>query len=275
MLRIIVDSGSSIKQAEKSEYNVDILPLRVIFEDKDYADEIEISNEEFYHKLIDEKLFPKTALPELESVQKLVEGYTKAGDEVLLITISSKISGTFNTISNMFKENEKVHVFDSMGAVGAIRYLVMEANKYRDKDIDFVLGKLEELRSKIHIMAIPETLEYLYRGGRLNRFEKILGDTLHIKPVIGFVNGEVKVIAKKLGLRGSMQYISKQLSELDCDTSYPIIASYSYNQSNLDALVNMCDEKYKQVMTIYDNLDPAIACHWGPNAFGFIFVSTH
>ena len=63
------------------------------------------------------------------------------------------------------------------------------------------------------------------------------------------------------------------LKKFNCDTSYPIVPSYTYNSKNLDTLIEMTDEKYKPHMTEYDNLDPAIACHWGPNAFGYIFVS--
>ena len=63
------------------------------------------------------------------------------------------------------------------------------------------------------------------------------------------------------------------LVECDCDPNYPIVPSYTYNSGNLDTLISMTDEKYHKQMIAYDNLDPAIACHWGPNAFGYIFIA--
>ena len=70
----------------------------------------------------------------------------------------------------------------------------------------------------------------------------------------------------------AMQTLAKSLDKLGCDTSYPIVPSYTYDSKNLDELIAITDEKYKSVMTDYDNLDPAIACHWGPGAYGYIFI---
>ncbi len=273
MLRIIVDSGSSIKQNEKEKYNVDIIPIKVSFNDEEYLDGVNITNEEFYHKLIDEEIFPKTSLPSLEYVKNLVEPYTENKDEVLIITISSKISGTFNALRLLFEDNPLVHVFDSKIAVGGIRLLVEEANRYRDKlSVEEIIKKLDALIPRIHVMAIPETLEYLYRGGRLSRVDKILGNILGIKPIIGFIDGEVKPLAKKRGLKNGMLYIANALKDLHCDIKHSIIASYSFCKKNLDELVKMIDKKFLDAITSYDDIDCAIAAHWGPNAFGFVFI---
>ena len=78
---------------------------------------------------------------------------------------------------------------------------------------------------------------------------------------------------KKRGLRHGMQYIVESLKRLKCDKNYEIIASYTYDKTNLDKLISMTDEEFLPQIKVYDNLDPAIACHWGPNAFGYIFVT--
>lgn len=271
MIRIIVDSGSSIKQHEKDIYNVDIIPLKIIFDGVEYLDGLNLSNEEFYDLLINKKKFPKTSLPCFEDVEKLVDGYIKNGDEVLIITISSKISGTYNALKLFFEDKKGVYVYDSLGAVGSIRLLVQEASKYLHEGIEKVIAKLDELSPRIKIMAIPERLDYLCRGGRLSKSAMILGNILGIMPVIGFKDGGVSVITKKRGIKKAMNYLVDQLES--CDTNYEIIASYTYDKSNIDKLVSLIKEDHKKVTKVYDNLDHAIACHWGPNAFGFIFVS--
>lgn len=271
-MRFIVDSGSSIKQAEKEQYGIDILPLKLLFDETEYLDGIDLSMEEFYHKLIEEKKFPKTALPPLEETAQLVNGYTEQGEDVMIFTISSEISGTYNTIRMLFAENPKVRVIDSRMAVGGMRFLVEEAMKYKEEALDFVEEKVKALIPRIRIMAIPETLDYLLRGGRLSKTSWMLGSLLSIRPVIGFTDGKVDVIVKKRGLKQGMKYIVDALTELNCDKEYGIIASYTYNRDNLDELVTMAGPEWKNSMRVYDNLDPAIACHWGPNAFGFIFV---
>lgn len=271
MLRVFVDSGSSIKQKEKKQYNVEIIPLKVLLGDKEYSDGIDLSMDFFYSKLIDNGLFPKTSLPSLEETEKQIMKYVEQGDDVIILPISSGISGTYNTFRLMFEEQPKVHVIDTKTAVGGVRILVEEINKYRDRHPDYIVEKVNELIPRIRVAAIPETLEYLHRGGRLSKSAYVAGSLAQVKPLITFEDGYVKVMSKAIGLKRAMLTLVKLL-ETECDTEYSIVPSYTYSNKNLVELIKMTDHKYLPSMGRQDNLDPAIACHWGPNAFGFIFV---
>lgn len=274
MVKIFVDSGSSIKQDEKEKLGVEILPLKILLGDKEYLDGVDLSVDEFYDVLINKNIFPKTSLPSLCDVEERVNECTNNGDDVIILTISSGISGTYNTFRMLFEDNEKVRVIDSKCAVGGIRLLVQEINKYRDESLDFIEKKVNELIPRIKIIAIPETLDYLHKGGRLSRTAKIAGNLMHLKPLIGIdtISGHVKMFGKSIGKKRAMLALVDYLEKTGCDLNYPIIPSYTYNKDNLDELIALTDEKYCKVMDEYDNLDPAIACHWGPNAFGYIFV---
>lgn len=272
MLRVFVDSGSSIKQEEKDLYNVEIIPLKILLGNKEYKDGVDLSMDEFYHELIDNKIFPKTSLPAVGDFEEKVNAYTESGDDVIIITISSKISGTYNFIRLLFEDNPKVKVIDSLTAVGGIRLLVNEINRFRKEAVDFVVSKVKALIPRIKVAAIPETLTYLLRGGRLSKVSYAVGTALRINPIISLDEGKVRVDAKKRGIKHSMQYIVNLLDELKCDPNHEIIPSYTYKTDNLEKLISLTDEKYHKQMKVYDNLDPAIACHWGPNAFGYIFV---
>lgn len=272
MLRLLVDSGSSIKQEEVEHYNIELVPLKILLGEVEYSDGIDLPMDEFYRQLIENKVFPKTSLPNLGDLEERVKSYTEAGDDVIILTISSEISGSYNAIKLIFEGNDKVKVIDSRMAVGGMRLIVDEINKYRDHTLDEIEDRVKKIIPRIKIMAIPETLEYLFRGGRLSRKDWILGSILKIKPIIGFIEGKVKVITKKIGLKMGMLFMANALKEYECDENYEIIASYTYDRSNLDKLIEMTDEKYRKQIRVYDNLDPAIACHWGPNAFGYVFV---
>ena len=273
MLRIIVDSGSSIKQEEKEKYGVDILPLKILLDDKEYYDGIDLPMDFFYDKLINDGLFPKTSLPGLGFVEKQVRRYVEQGDDVIILPISSGISGTYNSLRMLFEDERKVRVIDTKVAVGGIRLLVEEVNKYRNESLDAIELKLKHLIPRIRIVAIPETVEYLHRGGRLSRTAYVAGSLAQVKPLIGFdATGHVKSVGKAIGLRRAMQMLANRLEEEGCDTNYSIVPSYTYSDKNLKALIAMTDKKYHAAMIDFDNLDPAIACHWGPNAFGYIFV---
>ena len=126
MIKIFVDSGSSIKQSEKDFYNVEILPLKILLNDKEYLDGVNLDINTFYNALIYDKIFPKTSLPSLDEAFNRVMEYVNNGDQVFLITISAQISGTFDALKTLFKDEKNVRVFDSQTAVGGIKILVKE-----------------------------------------------------------------------------------------------------------------------------------------------------
>lgn len=271
MIRIFVDSGSSIKPEDKEKCNVEIIPLRYMLGETEYEDGIGLGINEFYKTLIETKTFPKTSLPFLEPITEKVTQCTDAGDDVFIITISSKISGTYNAIRNLFVDNKKVWVIDSLSAVGGVQILVKEINKYQSESPEFVLEKVNALIPRIQVLAIPETLEYLFRGGRLSRKDWLIGSILSVKPLITIANGAVGVHSKKFGLKNAMRALSNILNTT-ADTNYPIVPSYTYNSKNLEELIKQTSPECQKVMTEYDNLCPTLGCHWGPNAFGFIFI---
>ena len=269
MIKIFVDSGSSIKQEEKELYNVEILPLKILLNNKEYSDGVDLSMDVFYKALIEDWQFPKTSLPSMEDTLERVSKCVEEGFDVLIITISSAISGTHNALKMLFKDNDKVRVVDSQSAVGGIKILVKEANKYLNETLDFVEEKLNALASRIIALAVPETLDYLRKGGRHGVTSWAVGTILKIKPVIALKNS-VKVAGKVIGLKSAMKYLINALE--NCDVNYPIVPSYTFNLDNLTELISKTPKEYVGIMIEKDNLDPAIACHWGPNAFGYVFV---
>ena len=269
MIKIFVDSGSSIKKEEREAYGVEVLPLKILLKDKEYLDGEDLTLDVFYKALIDDKIFPQTSLPSLDETERRVNECVKDGYDVVILTISSGISGTYNALKMLFDGNKNVRVVDSKTAVGGIKLLVQEANKYREKPLDFVVEKLNALIPRIKCLAVPETLDYLHKGGRLSKAGWAIGTVLRIKPVIE-LKDTVKAPYKAIGLKLAMKYILSALE--NCDTDYPIVPSYTYDTANLDTLIAKTKQEYQKVMTEKDNLDPAIAAHWGPNAFGFIFV---
>jgi DegV family protein with EDD domain len=272
MLKVFVDSGSSIKQFEKEEYNVEIIPLKILLGDKEYFDGVDLTNDVFYDYLKNSKEFPKTSLPQLDVLEEQVTNLTTEGHDVIIITISSEISGTYNAIRLLFGDNEKVHLIDSRCAVGGMRLIVDEINKNRDLEVKEILAKVNDLIPRIRIAAIPETLEYLHKGGRLSTKEYVLGTAIHLKPLIGFENGKVKMVGKAIGLRRAMKALNDLVDKDGVDMDYQIVASMTNSKENLENLIRGLNPKYKELIKNYDDLDHAIAAHWGPNAFGYIYV---
>lgn len=138
--------------------------------------------------------------------------------------------------------------------------------------MDVVVEALDKLVPRIVIAALPETLDYLLAGGRLSKASWMLGKVLSIVPVIGFKDGSVSVLAKKRGVKQGKKCLIEMIQEDRADSKYGLIASYTHNRSNIQDVVDMLSDEYAACITAYDDLTPSIACHWGPNAFGFIYV---
>jgi DegV family protein with EDD domain len=272
MIKIFTDSGSSIKPNESEALGVTVIPLMILMNGKEYRDGEELSTEDFYSMLIDKKLFPKTSLPSLAECEEKVRAYTDKGDHVIFLTISSGLSGTYSAIKGLFDGDPLVHVVDTKSAVGGIRILVEEINKHINEPIEEVLDMIDGLIPRLKVVAVPETLEYLHRGGRLSKSEWRLGEVLGIKPLLGFEDGRVKVYGKVRGVKKAAKALADMLVEWGCDPTYSIIPSYTYNKKNMELLLECTDKKYLPAMGDPDDLDHAIACHWGPGAFGYIFV---
>jgi len=273
MIRLIVDSGSSIKPEEKEEYRIDhIIPIRVMLENDDYLDGVNLDNDVFYDRIINDKIMPKTSLPALVDVEDVVTKYTDEGDDVIILSMASGISGTYNALRLTFEDNPKVFVVDTISAVGGIRILVNEVNKYRDtKSADEIVDIINKLKERIVIYAIPETLLYLHRGGRLSKVEYLLGSVIGIKPIIGIAENKVKMLGKGIGLVRTMKKISEDVMK-DFDKDYPVVAEYTYKDDNLLKLIKKTDLDFTNNIIAHDNLSYAIAAHWGPNAFGFVYI---
>lgn len=272
MIKIYVDSGSSIKQYEKEEYNVNIIPLKIMLGEKEYFDGIDLTNEVFYDFLSNSKVFPKTSLPQLDVLEDEINEITAKGDDVIIVTISSEISGTYNAFRLLFNDNPKVHLVDSRCAVGGMRLIVDEINNNINLPVEEIIEKVNALIPRIRIAAIPETLEYLHKGGRLSTKEYLLGTAIHLKPLIGFDEGKVKMVGKAIGLKRAMKTLNELVEKDGVDTNYQFIAAMTNSRENLEALLRGLNPEYKALIKTYDDLDHAIAAHWGPNAFGYIYV---
>ena len=273
MLRVFVDSGSSIKQNEKDTYQVEIMPLRILLGDKEYFDGIDLTMDEFYHQLIDNNQFPKTSLPSIYEWTQKIEQCTKNGDDVIVLTISSKISSTYESFHTALKDNPKVRVIDTRIAVGGIRLLVDEINRNRDQDLDTIVEKVNQLIPRVKVLAIPESLTYLCKGGRLSKVSYLLGTAFKIIPVITFKDGSVVVEKKLRGFKKGLQYIADSVKSMCSCLNHEIIASFTHTKENVMELIRLLDDRLKGKIHVYDDLDPAVACHWGPNAVGLIFIA--
>ncbi len=197
MIKIISDSTSYMTKEYAEKHDISIVPLRVLYQDTEFEEGFPGTFDKFFEDFTKTKIFPKTSQPSLELFIEEINKGIDNGDEVLIFTISSTVSGTYSTANlakNQSKDPSKVYVFDSMALAQTIWGYIMEAVNMRDagKTCQEIIERLEVLRENSQIVFVPDTLEYIYKGGRIGKVTATIGSILQIKPIVYFNKGDLK-----------------------------------------------------------------------------------
>ena len=228
MIRLIVDSISDITQMEAAQMGIEVLPLTVRFGREEYLDGIEITLDEFYERLQTVSELPKTSQLTPERFLDAFERNLLDGDEIVCITGSSKLSGTYQSAvlaRSMCTCPERVHLVDSLNASLGEAQLVFHAVSLRDAGAGAaeIAVHLEHMKGRIRLVGMAEQLTYLVTGGRLNGVVGAIGTTLSIKPMLKMEDG----LLHQAGLCRSMARVRRWYADAirAClpDMRYPII----------------------------------------------------
>lgn len=214
-VRIVIDSASDITKEKADALGLDLMPLKTIFGDEEYLDGVTLSHHEFYEKLIESGIFPTTSqIPPHEFEHKFKE-IKEAGDTAVVITLSSLLSGTYQSAHLALDGYEDcIHLIDSKNLCIGEQNLVMYAIRLRDQgcSAEEIVSELEDKKSKICVLAVFDTLEYLKRGGRLSSTAAWAGNLLSIKPVISAEKGEIVILGKARGSKNGNNLLIQQVA---------------------------------------------------------------
>ncbi|MCI8614317.1 DegV family protein [Parablautia intestinalis] len=202
-IQIITDSSSDITNISREDLT--ILPMKITFDEEEYLDGINLSHQEFYERLVECDALPTTSQIPPYEFGEAIRKVTGSGGTAIIITLSGKLSGTYQSACIAAKEFEgHAFVVDSENATVGERALVEYALQLKDTGMDpqAIVKKLDEDKKKIRLIALLDTLEYLKKGGRISKTAALAGNVLSIKPVVGVVDGEVVMLGKA---RGSKQ----------------------------------------------------------------------
>lgn len=194
-IKIVTDSTSDIEPSQAAALGVDVVPLFVLWGDQSYRDYVDLSRAEFYERLKTEPVLPTTSQPTAKMFEDAFAPHVDAGDDVLCITISSKLSGTINAAlaaAQRFGEG-KVRVVDSESAAGGLGMMVMHARDLAEagKSMDEIVGAIERERQTQRLYACVPDLSYLNRTGRIGKAKQLIGTLMKIVPVLSLKEGVV------------------------------------------------------------------------------------
>lgn len=275
-VRIVVDSTADLIPALKEK--VTVVPLTVHFGEREYADGVEITPDEFYKKLVASKELPTTSQATPYAFSEAFEEAVEAGDTVVAVIISSGLSGTYQSASIAASEFPgSVFVVDSRNVTISTGVLVEYAFRLREEGLDAgtIAAKLEEARSRVRLMAVVDTLEYLHKGGRVSKAVAIAGGLLSIKPIIGInEQGKIDVVAKVRGNKQANAAVNKKAQEMDIDFSMPVLLGYT---GTSDALLQKYIRESEAFLEGHDYgisvVGPVVGTHAGPDAVAIAFFT--
>lgn len=273
-IKIIVDSTTDI--LDKYKERVQIVPLTVHFDKEEYLDGITINHQTFYEKLIESDVLPTTSQANPHAFMKEFEKVKEAGDTAIVLTISSKLSGTYQSATIAASEYDNIYVIDSDTAAIGCGILVEYAFELIDQGLDVkeIIEKIEEAKKKIIIVALVDTLEYLKKGGRISKSVALAGGILNIKPVLSVEAGEIKMLGKARGSKMGNNMLVKEIEKAGgVDFSKPVLLGYT-GLSDVLLLKYIKDSKHiweGNTEIRYTTIGSVIGTHVGPGAIAVAF----
>ena len=226
-VRIIADSG--VDFPGEVDPRVTVIPLSITFGATTYADGVDITNDRFYEMLIESDELPKTSQATPYVFQQAFEDVRAAGDEAVVITLSSKLSGTYQSAVTAAADFPEVHVVDSKSVTIGESLLVLYALRLIDEELDAteIAEKVAASADRVCLLALLDTLEYLRRGGRIPKSVGVIGEVLSIKPVVGVEDGEVVMLGKARGSKNGRNQLHQQVEKHGIDFDMPVLLGYT------------------------------------------------
>lgn len=273
--RIIVDSTADLTPQYKAR--VHTVPLTVNFGDTEYVDGVTIDKKEFYEKLIETDLMPTTSQATPDAFMKEFDKAKQAGEAAVVITLSSKLSGTYQSACIAADEYENVYVVDGLSAAIGTGILVELAVKLLDDGASAqdIAETLEKEKSKVLVVALIDTLEYLKRGGRISKTSAMVGGVLNIKPVVSIDNGVINILGKARGSKMGNNLLVEEIQKAGgVDFSKPVLLGYT---GISDALLLKYIEDSEHIwkgnldQIRYETVGSVIGTHAGPGAVAVAF----
>ena len=281
-VNILTDSTADLTKEQMKEHDINVYPLNIYFGEEEYIDGVTINHREFFDKLTTCKELPTTSQIPVGKLRDLFLQFTENGEEVVVITLSSKLSGSYNSavvVRDSLDNDRKnrVHVIDSTCVTLSLCNLVLEAAKLRDKGLNGqeIKDEINRIKGNSTLLALIEDYKYLVLGGRLSKSAAFIGNTLNIMPVIEITGGEVVPIKKVRGRKKGYQFIIDKAREYGIDKDKAFFMGHidddeAYSHFEKYMLDNFDELKDIDILPA-SNIGAVVGTHAGPHCVGIAF----
>ena len=277
-VRIVTDSTVDIAEQYRNDFTV--VPLTVSFGETVYIDGVTLNKQDFYQKLVSSAELPKTSQATPDAFGKVFRELQEKGEEAVVITVSSRLSGTYQSARIAAEDYPNIRVVDSMNVSIASGVLALYALRCAEEGmgLDELADHLAKKREEIGLVAMVDTLEYLKKGGRISGAAALAGGVLGIKPVVTARDGELAVLGKARGSKKANNLLIEQIRKNGVDFSMPLLLGYTgLSDDMLQQYIQDSQCLWKGHVDDLDcvQLSSVIGTHAGPGAVAVAYFKSH
>ncbi|PYZ95858.1 fatty acid-binding protein DegV [Alteribacter lacisalsi] len=276
-IAVLTDSTSYIPKELREEHEIAMIPLNVVFGEEEYKEELEITTEQFYEEMKTKEALPKTSQPSVglfeETYAKLAEDH----DEIIVVTLSSGISGTYQTAvsaANMM-DGVSIHVFDSEISCMPQGFFALTAARMarEGKPSNEILERLNAMKTNMRAYFMADDLSHLHRGGRLNGAQLFVGSLLQIKPVLHFENKVIVPFEKVRTAKKALARIEGLLDEDAGDNeALDVVVIHGNRPEKAEEIAADLKKKYPAANVYISYFGPVIGTHLGEGSLGIGWI---
>ncbi|MFC2059723.1 DegV family protein [Chloroflexota bacterium] len=268
-VKIVTDSLSDIKSDTAQELGITIAPLTVSFGKESFLDRITITTDEFYNRLLRDPNWPATTQPPPGDFINIYNKLAEETEEILVITLSSKLSGTYQSALNaksMVENKCRIEVIDSLTVAMGLGLIVISAAKAAraGANLDDVVDLVHSAMSRSHLLAYFDTLKYLAKGGRIGKAQGLMGAMLSIKPILTVKDGEMSPLTRLRSQTAGMDYLYNSAA------SFPHIeelaVEHATTPNDADRLVERLNSIFPKERIYRSTISPVVGTYAGPGA---------
>ncbi len=269
MIRLVTDTTCGIPLSQLKPKGIEVLPQIITFEDKSFRDDYEIDTATFLNLLKNASKLPGTAAPPPALYSPIYKKCIKSDETILVLTPSSEVSGTFRsaTIAATEFPDADIHIIDTRTVAGGFGTMVLQAQRLIDEglSIEEIKSHVLTLMKRERVFFIVDTLEYLYKGGRIGGASALIGSIFQIKPILTIGNGKVQPFDKQRTFRQALESIKKRVIDLCNNNPEPLL---NISHCEAESIAIELAEYFVKELNLSDVpiylLPPAIVVHGGP-----------
>jgi DegV family protein with EDD domain len=268
-VKIVTDSLSDITDDLAQELGITVVPLTVFFGHESFLDRVTITTDEFYHRLVYGTVWPTTTQPPPGDFVNVYNKLAKETDEILVVTLSSKLSGTYQSAlqaRDMMEGKCRIEIIDSLKVAMSLGLIVISAAKAAQAgaNLDEVADLVRKAMPRSHLIAYFDTLKYLAKGGRIGKAQGLLGAMLSIKPILMVKDGEMSPVTKLRSRAAGMEYLYNFVAGFSKVEGLAV--EHATTPDDADKLVERLSSVFPKERIYRSTISPVVGTHAGPDA---------